>query len=242
MNRDRVYLEDIVDVEPIVNVSDELVDRCRIAFEATDHDLFQRDSIHDWVVTRALADDRLVSDAMRALFARDCAWGVADLDHSPKERYLWELTAEIAREPRDSRWMWSKTLGSFESCGQTFEVSIHRPAGRSSKIPHMHVRMVHQPVVPDVCVAIFEPVYVPNGLRRWGFDDRHREDFANYMWRLDSFADPWPIWHDIEGHWLDICQEEGIEPPDYPHMGDEHTFPVPDYHMLHWPGDDGTRS
>ena len=47
MNRERVYLEDIIDIEPIVRVSGELVDRCHNAFEPTDHDFIARDRIHD---------------------------------------------------------------------------------------------------------------------------------------------------------------------------------------------------
>ena len=242
MGKDRVYLEDIIDVGPFVDRANELVDECRVAACASDDRRYDSDAIHDWVAARAEARDEIVERAMRALLMRDCAWGAADLDHSPYERYVWELTAEICDQPLGDRGMWFKRIGSFESCGQTFEVSIHRPSRACSEVPHMHVRMAHIPPVPDVCVAIFEPVYVPSGLRHCSFDDRHREDFANYMWRLDSWADPWPIWHDISCDWRDLCREEGLECPDYPSYGAEHEFPVPDYHRLHWPGDDGTRS
>ena len=47
VNRGRVYLEDIIDIDPIVRVSEELMDRCRNAFEPTDHDFIARDRVHD---------------------------------------------------------------------------------------------------------------------------------------------------------------------------------------------------
>lgn len=227
-------LADLIDPTPAVELADGLVSDCRERAARAGVDVTDADALHTWAIERANGREPVVERAMAALFKRDAAWGAANLEQDPFGRYTWEVAAEVAGEPRDMGSLWTYGLGVFKSCGTTFEVVIHRPGGHCCDVPHLHVRMQRHPGVPDVCVGLYEAVYVPFGHRHWELDRRHREDLADFLEELRYPGEGWPRWYDAENTWERACEMDGRERP--PHIGFE---AMPDYRLLHWPDGEG---
>ena len=81
MNHDGSLYGDLIDPTPLIGAVDRLVSRCRDAAHSSDIRRHDCDALHDWAIERYEVHDDLVRKTMNALFARDCVWGVADLDH-----------------------------------------------------------------------------------------------------------------------------------------------------------------
>ena len=227
---------DLIDTAPLLEVADRLVSRCCDAARSADKGWYRADNLHDWAVERYGAHDDLVRMAMNALFARDCAWGVADLDHPGLDRYAWELAAEIEGDGRGRKsegyreYNWLFPVGSFESCGARHEVLLEWPYPWIREVPYVLVRLVHFPTLPCVGVGLFEPVYIPHHHRHWQFDDRHRDDFAAFMESPAEGREGWTNWDVAAAQWID-ARPEGTEEGPREHVLGE----VPDYRSLHWP-------
>lgn len=228
--------QDLIDTASILGVVEGLVSRCRDAAGSADILWFKIERVHEWVVKRYKAHDELVNEAMNALFARDCIWGVADLDHPLLDRYAWELAAEIGDDelPQDKdRYRergWLLSMGTFESCGSLHEVLVGWPIFWHHDTPHLLVRMVHDPPLPAVSVGLFEPVYVPSRHRHWQLDDRHRDDFAAFMESTVEGEAAGSRWDLAVREWLSSCPDGADLAPYEARIDDP-----PDYRQLHWP-------
>ena len=223
-------LADHIDVSPLVERSDELVSKCLEKALRAGVDKGEADALHTWVLRRLRVRDPVVERALTALLNRDAGWGAANYEQEVFDRYSWELAAEMAGEPRDPEGLWTYSVGSFESCGATFEVLLHRPDDRCPGSPHMHVRMECPPRVPHVLIGLYEAVYLPFGHRRWELDRRRREDLADFLESLRFPGESWPLWGHVAQTWRYACEEDGTG-----EVRDLDFESMPDYRTLWWP-------
>ncbi len=188
-------------------------------------DIYSKRSIEAWVRRRYEDGDPLMRRALlseavwRAIHDFHLDFREAALpsceEYFAEDHVMWDLwdrgvyderpPVDEDEGPEDLEWSLesSRFIGRFTSSGNDYEVWDFEE--RDDLPPRFHLRRPRSPRHRDVCVGIYEPVYVDEGNGRIGLTEREMADFIDFLGRTTLY------------------------------YYERHGYEMPDYTRLHWP-------